>query len=119
MALKVTLAVGSRGHSELETYLLELNEHALTSKREKVLLKKILYFIGLVEELGTHIGKPQVKHLSGDLWELRPNDVRILFAIEGDTIVLLNHFVKKTNKTPSSEIDKGNRLLKKWRKEHL
>lgn len=119
MAFKVTLAVGSRGRSELGEYLLELDERALTSKYEKVLLKKINYFISLIEVYGTHIGEPQVKHLEGDLWELRPNNVRILFAVEGDTIILLNHFVKKTRKTPPAEIEKGNRLLNKWRKEHL
>lgn len=119
MAFKITLAEDSRGRSELGLYLLELDERAKTSKRQKGLLKKISYVIELVEEYGTRIGEPQVKHLSGDLWELRPNNVRILFAVEGNQIILLNHFVKKTRKTPPAEIDKGNRLLQQWRKEHL
>ena len=47
-----------------------------------------------------------MKHLEGDIWELRPLRDRILFAAwVGDSFVLLHHFVKKTQKTPQREID--------------
>ena len=54
-----------------------------------------------------------VKHIDGDIWELRPIRNRILFAgIVGGRFVLLHHFVKKTQKTPVREIEQAKRELK-------
>jgi phage-related protein len=53
-----------------------------------------------------------VKHLDGEIWELRPLQDRILFAkwIHGG-FVLLHHFVKKTRKTPTREIEQAKKNL--------
>ncbi len=49
-----------------------------------------------------------MKHLDGDIWELRPTSDRILFAVAtGDDFVLLHQFEKKTQKTPRREIEKA------------
>lgn len=119
MALKILFSKGSRGRSELAEYLLELNKRAATSKQDKGLLKKIYFHIDLLEDFDTRndIGKHQVKRLNDELWEIRPGNVRILFSVQGDTVVLLNYFFKKTDKTPPKELKKGTRLLKKWREE--
>jgi len=51
-------------------------------------------------------------HLDGDIWELRPLDNRILFAYYKDNLfILLHHFNKKTNKTPTRELDQAKRNL--------
>ena len=51
-----------------------------------------------------------MKHLEGDIWELRPLSDRILFVGWADNrFVLLHHFVKKTPKTPRREIERAQR----------
>ncbi|MDO4834456.1 MAG: type II toxin-antitoxin system RelE/ParE family toxin [Bacillota bacterium] len=50
---------------------------------------------------GTRAGEPFVKHLDGEIRELRPLRNRILFAAwHQETLVLLHCFVKKSQKTP-------------------
>ena len=61
---------------------------------------------------GTHIGIPYVKHLDGELWELRPLRDRIFFvAWYNGSFVLLHHFMKKTQKTPTREIEEARKEL--------
>ena len=119
MAFEIHLAKSGREHSELESFVKQLGEKAETSKPDRILYKQIRAYIKVVEGAGTRDGMPHVKFIGGDLWELRPGNVRIFFSVEGNKIVLLSHFIKKTNKTPRREIDKANRLLKKWRDEQL
>lgn len=53
-----------------------------------------------------------MKHLDGDIWELRPIRDRILFAayVNG-SFVRLHVFMKQTQKTPPHEIEKAKREL--------
>ncbi len=61
---------------------------------------------------GTHAGEPYMKHLDGDLWELRPMRDRVLFAAWVDgSFVLLHHFMKRTQKTPPKEIQQAKKEL--------
>ena len=54
------------------------------------------------------IGEPFIKHLEGDIWELRPLRDRILFAAWlDDGFILLHHFVKKTQKTIDARKKQG------------
>jgi len=59
---------------------------------------------------------PLVDHLGGDIREVRirlDNRIaRILFAIEGHTMVLLHGFIKKQQKTPGPELDLAKARLK-------
>ena len=63
------------------------------------------------------LGMPLVKSLDKGLWELRtrlPNRIsRIIFVVQGGYIILLNGFIKKTEKTPSREIETAKARLKK------
>ena len=55
-----------------------------------------------------------MKHLDGEIWELRPLRDRIFFAAWIDNaFVILHHFIKKTQKTPLEDIN----LAKKRRNE--
>lgn len=69
-------------------------------------------------EFGWPIGMPLCRSLGDGLWEVRSHlsggvIARIIFCmIEGD-MVLLNSFIKKTQKTPSQEIE----LARKRRQE--
>jgi phage-related protein len=54
------------------------------------------------------IGKPLVGSLGNGLWEVRSRMGdrigRIIFVVEGQTMVLLHGFIKKTQKAPSHEL---------------
>lgn len=102
-----------KGKAPIEEYIRELSQKQ-NSKDARVKLKKIFEYIGQLKAYGVSVGKPAVDHIRGtDLYELRPNADRIIFAYWKDnTFVLLHHFVKKTQKTPSREIEQAQRNLK-------
>jgi len=84
---------------------------------------KIDWVIGLVRTLRM-VPEKFFKHLEGTegLFEIRiklGSDIfRILsFFDEGNLIILLNGFQKKTEKTPKNEIEKAERLKKKYYEE--
>jgi len=107
------------GNSEIVEYLDELKEKSATSKNERVNRDKILAYIGALEQYGTRIGRPIVKHIDGSIWELRPIANRILFFYwKENKFVLLHHFIKKTNKTPPREIDMARAKLKDYIERH-
>jgi phage-related protein len=102
-----------KGKSEIVEYLDLLQKKSATSKHERVNRDKILAYIGALEQFGTRIGQPIVKHIDGQLWELRPITNRIFFFYWKDNkYVLLHHFIKKTNKTPLKEIETARAKLK-------
>lgn len=65
----------------------------------------------LIEAVGLpSVRDPHVKHLRGAIWEIRLKDkagiARALYAAaRGQRVVVVRVFVKKTQKTPGSEID--------------
>lgn len=67
-------------------------------------------------QFGWPLGMPLVDHLGGDIREVRirlDNRIaRILFAIDGQTMVLLHGFIKKQQKTPGPELDLAKARLK-------
>jgi phage-related protein len=82
------------------------------SKDSRIKFNKISQYVKMLEEKGTLAGEPYLKHLDGDIWELRPIRDRILFAaIVGGRFVLLHCFMKQTGKTPSREIEQAKREL--------
>ena len=101
------------GVQPVKEVLIELRDKAQTSKDARIQYQKILTYIRALETYGTRIGEPQVKHLDGNLWELRPLAHRILFFYWRDNqFVLLHHFIKKTRKTPVKEIEQATRNMK-------
>jgi len=54
------------------------------------------------------IGKPLVGNLGNGLWEVRSRlgdrIARVVFCVQGQTMVLLHAFIKKTQKTPPHEL---------------
>lgn len=112
---KVIIFKEVNGKEPISEYILELKKRAQTSKKDRILLEKITTYIKALAEYGTRIGAPTVKHIDGDLWELRPLDNRIFFFYWKDNnFVLLHHFIKKSQKTPVGEIDKARRNLKEF-----
>lgn len=85
------------------------------SKDFRIKLNKIQDYIEILAQYGTMAGEPYVKHLEGDIWELRPLRDRILFAACVDNhFVLLHIFAKKTRKTPRREIVKAQKELQNY-----
>lgn len=66
---------------------------------------KIVSIIDLLEDYGLNIPTTYVKHVVGKIWELRAERYRVLyFTITGRKFVMLRAFMKKTDKTPTTEI---------------
>ena len=102
----------AKGTEPIAEYIQDLRQKSFTSKDATVNLNKIIAYIDLLCEHGTRIGEPVVKHLVGNIWELRPLRHRILFSqYKGNIFILLHRFMKKTDKTPQTEIDQAERLL--------
>ena len=81
---------------------------------------KITRTIAMLEAGGTDLREPHSKHLDDGIFELRAkvgSDItRVLyFFIIGRRIILTHGFVKKTDKTPLSEINRA----KQYRHEFL
>lgn len=100
----------SKGKEPVYEYIIELQKNK--SKDSRIKLNKINDYIQALSEYGTQLSENYVKHIDGDIWELRPIRDRILFAgwVNG-SFVLLHQFVKKTQKTPKREIEKAKQEL--------
>ena len=107
---KIHFYKDKHGYQPVADYIRLLQQRK--DKDSRIKLKKIQDYMRLLSEHGTYIGQPVVKHLSGEIWELRPLRDRILFAawIDGG-FVLLHQFVKRTQKTPKREIEQAIREL--------
>lgn len=97
-----------RGRSEVKSYV-----DSLSGAR----LERMLLVIEYLEIDGTRVGHPLVGWLvkgNNKMWELRVNKERFPFFQVGNTIILVSHFTKKDEKTPSKELRKAIRLRQDW-----
>lgn len=71
-------------------------------------------------QFGGPLGMPLVGHLGGEIWEVRirlgNRIARVLFAVDGQTMVLLHGFIKKQQKTPGPELDLAKDRLKQLKR---
>lgn len=107
---KIYFYKDKNGNEPVAEYIADLAQK--NDKDSRIKLNKIRDYIKALSEYGTRAGEPYVKHLDGEIWELRPLRDRILFIgwVNG-SYVLLHHFMKKTQKTPAREIEKAKREL--------
>ena len=104
----------SKGNKPVLKYIKQLAN--TNGKDSRIKLKKIQEYIVVLQTYGATMGEPYMKHLDGDIWELRPISDRILFAgLVNGKFVLLHQFVKKTQKTPPREIEQAKRELDDFR----
>lgn len=108
---KVTIYAKQDGSIPLREFINGMNAqlHART-----------LRMIELLRERGNELREPYTKPLSDGIFELRiqsgNNAARICyFFMVGRNIIMTNGFIKKTQKTPQSEIDKA----KEYRADYL
>jgi phage-related protein len=98
------------GSQPVADYIIALRKK--NDKDSRIKLNKIQDYINALHEYGLQLREPYIKHLEGELWELRPLRDRILFvAWHNNSFVLLHQFMKKTQKTPAREIEKAKREL--------
>lgn len=111
---KIIFYTDINGKSEIQDYIINLRKKK--NKDSKIKLNKITAYLNQLSKRGVTIGKPYIKHLEDEIWELRPLRDRILFAnYDQNEYILLSHFIKKTQKTPRKEIEKAKKLLKDYR----
>ena len=105
------------GNIPVRDYIEELE--GKKDKDSRIKYNKIVEYLLILRDYGTHVSERYVKHIEGEIWELRPNKDRILFAaLVNDSFVLLHSFVKKTQKTPRGEIEKAKRELKEFKEQN-
>jgi phage-related protein len=64
------LYANTQGRQPIKDYLTELA--GKSDKDSRIKLNKIDYCFQVLREYGTRAGEPFVKHIEGDVWELRP-----------------------------------------------
>lgn len=59
-------------------------------------------------QLGWPLGMPLIKKIDKDLWEVRTkltNSIaRVFFTVDGEHMILLHGFIKRSQKTPQNEL---------------
>ena len=104
----------NNGKSEVYEYIQKLNKNFSKENRQKS--KKISAYIDLLSEEGLSLKEPYIKKLDKEIWELRPLRDRILFASwHNNKFILLSIFMKDTQKTPKTEIEKAKKLFKDYK----
>jgi len=120
---KVEFWQDENGFSEAQNYIYELKDKSVKSKDAGIKLNKITEYIELLAAYGTEIGQPYIKHIeeSGvQLYELRPLRDRFFFFFKKENrYIILNHFMKQTEKTPRREIEKAVKLINDFNKRNL
>ena len=66
-------------------------------------------------QYGWPLGMPLIRKLETGLWEVRsrlPDRIaRVIFTVEGDTMVLLHGFIKQSQKTPPQDLQTARQRL--------
>ena len=66
-------------------------------------------------QFGWPLGMPLIRKLETRLWEVRSHVsqgiARVIFTVDGQTMVLLHGFIKKSRKTPTGELKTARQRL--------
>lgn len=72
-------------------------------------------------QFGWPLGMPLVRKMERDLWKVRVSldkrIARLLFTVEGNALVLLNGFIKKSRATPADDLALARQRLRQLRSE--
>jgi|APSaa5957512622_1039677.scaffolds.fasta_scaffold19510_1 phage-related protein len=79
-------------------------------------INNIMHVIGRLSRVGQYLLETNMaKRLGGDLYELRKNRHRIIYAQDGERFILLSAFLKDTQQTPLQEISLAEKHLEDYR----
>lgn len=81
------------------------------------ILANFLHVAEMIEEFGSALGKPYTAPMGDGLFEIRAKGKegigRSLYCtVAGKEIIILNSFIKKTQKTPKKELDLAKKRMK-------
>jgi phage-related protein len=111
LRLKVVFFQTRRGNEPVREWL-----KSLRAEEKRILGEDIK-----TAQFGWPLGMPLVRKLEPGLWEVRsslPSGIaRVLFTVEGNTMILLHGFVKKAQKTPLDDLRLARERLKQLRGE--
>ncbi len=103
--MSCSVIIPNRWEKEYEKFIFKLDKQTLT---------KLAREIDLLRARGPILPEPYVKKVYKQIWELRIRgkiEVRILYTIKNSDVYLLSWFIKKSQKTPLSQLRKAvNRL---------
>ena len=88
------------------------------NKQTKKVQDRILWTIRVIKDIQL-VPEKYLKHIDEGIYEIRVSSGNNIFRIfcffdEGQLVIVLNGFQKKTQKTPTEEIDKAKKLKKKY-----
>jgi phage-related protein len=96
--LSVVFYVTAAGNEPVRDWLLGLSRDD----------RRMVGFDIKTAQYGWPLGMPLIRKLEPGLWEIRSHIgdgiARLLFTVMGDTMVLLHGFVKKSEKTPATDL---------------
>lgn len=103
-----------KGYSDVADYIESLSTK--NDKSSRINLRKIVAYMDVLSEKGSSVCYPVTRHIEEEIWGLRPLDNRFIYAyITENKIIILSHFIKKTNKTPKIEMDKAKKRLEEFK----
>jgi phage-related protein len=109
--LRVVFFKTDSGAEPVRKWLLELDRRGRKTIGEDI---KTVQF-------GWPLGMPLVQKLDIDLWEvrsqLRGRISRVSFTIQGDLMILLHGFIKKSQKTPAADLNTARRRLAQFKEQ--
>lgn len=110
--MKITFYEDPMGKNLVKEFLNELDPKMRT---------KMLRSIMALQELGISLRMPLSEHLGDGIFELRAqvgtNISRVMyFFMIGNQAILIHGFIKKTQKTPSREIERAKKIRSDYMK---
>lgn len=108
--------VKESGRCPMKDFLNDLKTYGIE------IMTKYAAYEELLKMHGNHLNevrKEATKYIGDKLYELRVDDIRVFFFyVIGNKIVLLHGFIKKTNKTPQTEIDRAKAEMKDYQRRY-
>lgn len=103
--LSVVFYVTAAGNEPVRDWLLDLSRND----------RRVVGIDIKTAQYGWPLGMPLIRKLEPGLWEVRSEIsdgiARVLFTVMGDTMVLLHGFVKKSQKTPVTDLTTAKQRL--------
>ena len=108
--------VKESGRCPMKDFLNDLKEYGIE------IMTKYAAYEELLKMHGNHLNEVRneaTKYIGDKLYELRVDDIRVFFFyVIGNKIVLLHGFIKKTNKTPQTEIERAKSEMKDYQRRY-
>jgi phage-related protein len=71
-------------------------------------------------QIGWPLGMPLIRKIDKDLWEVRTSlergIARVFFTVDGDYMILLHGFIKKSRETPQNELKTALARLRNYKR---